>query len=226
VTGDIRSSAIEKSNRHFDSNMGNPCRTAATNCFCYTHFPPIRQLSRVKRGEYLLFVVESLSNEPNVSFQGEMQSPVVKTNCETHSWETANMSRLDSFIRRMHAQCACLDYAARLITSLPGNVLEFGLGNGRTFDHLRERLPTRDIYVFDQMLAAHAASVPDVDKLFLGDVVDTMPRAAALLGRKHFDSVELSSCPRAVGGRQLRLADPQGCERLTDRPHSRQNRKS
>ena len=93
------------------------------------------------------------------------------------------MSRLDSFIRRMHAQRACVDYAARLITALPGNVLEFGLGNGRTFDHLRERLPTRDIYVFDQKLAAHPASMPEADKLFLGDVVDTMPRAAALLGR-------------------------------------------
>jgi hypothetical protein len=83
----------------------------------------------------------------------------------------------------MRAQRACLDHTARLISALPGNVLEFGLGNGRTFDHLRERLPTRDIYVFDQTLAAHPGSMPNPDKLFLGNVVDTVPRAVALLGR-------------------------------------------
>lgn len=92
------------------------------------------------------------------------------------------MSRLDSFIRRMHAQRACLDHAARLIDALPGNVLEFGLGNGRTYDHLRERLPTRDIFAFDRQLAAHPTCRPAPDTLFVGDVLDTLPRAVVLLG--------------------------------------------
>jgi hypothetical protein len=82
----------------------------------------------------------------------------------------------------MHAQRTSLDYAARLIVNLPGNVLEFGLGNGRTYDHLRERLPTRDIFVFDRQLAAHPASVPSSERLFLGDVLETLPDAVAKLG--------------------------------------------
>ena len=48
------------------------------------------------------------------------------------------VSRLDSFIRRLEAQRACLDHAADLIRGRDGAVLELGLGNGRTYDHLRE----------------------------------------------------------------------------------------
>jgi S-adenosyl-L-methionine methyltransferase len=92
------------------------------------------------------------------------------------------MSRLDSFIRRMQAQRACLNYAIRLVGALPGNVLEFGLGNGRTYDHLRESLPARDIYVFDRELATHQSCIPPSDRLFLGDVLQTLPAAVARLG--------------------------------------------
>jgi hypothetical protein len=92
------------------------------------------------------------------------------------------MSRLDSFIRRMQAQRACLDNAIGLINGLPGNVLEFGLGNGRTYDHLRERLPTRDIFVFDRQLAAHPDCIPPADRLFFGEVLETLPQAIARLG--------------------------------------------
>jgi|SoiMetStandDraft_5_1073268.scaffolds.fasta_scaffold23536_2 S-adenosylmethionine-dependent methyltransferase len=92
------------------------------------------------------------------------------------------MSRLDSFIRRMQAQRACLDNATGLIHGLPGNVLEFGLGNGRTYDHLRERLPNRDIFVFDRQLAAHPDCIPPADRLFFGEVLETLPQAIARLG--------------------------------------------
>jgi S-adenosyl-L-methionine methyltransferase len=54
----------------------------------------------------------------------------------------------------MQAQRACLDCAARLISPLPRNVLEFGRGNGCTDDHLRLALPARDTYVFDRQLTA------------------------------------------------------------------------
>ena len=67
------------------------------------------------------------------------------------------MSRLDSVIRRLAAQRACLEAAARLIAELPGPVLEVGLGNGRTFDHLREILPGREIFALDRRIAAHLA---------------------------------------------------------------------
>src|SRR5689334_14758543 len=92
------------------------------------------------------------------------------------------MSRLDSFIRRLTAQRACLDEAVRLTANLPGNVLELGLGNGRTYDHLRCALRGRDIYVFDRRVAAHPDCIPSPDRLFLGDFLETLPSAARLLG--------------------------------------------
>jgi hypothetical protein len=91
------------------------------------------------------------------------------------------VSRLDSFIRRLAAQRDCLDHAARLVAGRPGVVLEVGLGNGRTYDHLRARLPGRDIYVFDRQIAAHPDCVPDAAHLFVGDFRETLPRAAAAL---------------------------------------------
>jgi len=92
------------------------------------------------------------------------------------------MSRLDSFIRRMQAQRLCLNHAAGLIRDLEGPVLELGLGNGRTYDHLRELLPDREIYVFDRRMKAHPSCIPSADRLFLGEVADTLPQAARRLG--------------------------------------------
>ena len=85
------------------------------------------------------------------------------------------MSRLDSFIRRLQAQRACLEMAAGLIDGVAGPVLEFGLGNGRTYDHLREVLPAREIYVFDRQIAAHPDCIPDDEHMFLGELHDTLP---------------------------------------------------
>jgi hypothetical protein len=89
------------------------------------------------------------------------------------------VSRLDSFIRRLHAQRACIDAAAETIAALDGPVFELGLGNGRTYDHLRERLAGREIFVFERQLAAHPACVPDQAHLFLGDIHETLPAAVA-----------------------------------------------
>jgi hypothetical protein len=94
------------------------------------------------------------------------------------------MSRLDSFIRRMGAQRDCLNRAARLIAELPGPVLEVGLGNGRTYDHLREILPDREIFVFDRRIAAHPDCIPDEAHMFLGDILETLPGAGARIGAK------------------------------------------
>ena len=87
------------------------------------------------------------------------------------------MSRLDSFIRRLEAQRACLDLAAQLIRELDGEVLELGLGNGRTYDHLRELFPDRKIYVCERKVAAHPDCVPPTELLLLGDMRETL-RAA------------------------------------------------
>jgi hypothetical protein len=87
------------------------------------------------------------------------------------------MSRLDSAIRRLQAQRACLDHVCGLIADLPGPVLEVGLGNGRTYDHLRQSLPGRPIYAFDRQVAAHPDCVPAAPFLLLGDFRDTLPAA-------------------------------------------------
>ena len=101
------------------------------------------------------------------------------------------MSRLDSFIRRLEAQRACLDHAADLIGSRDGVVLELGLGNGRTYDHIRGLFPGRDIYVCERRVAAHPDCVPPADRLILGDMRETLPAARAWLGERvalaHFD---------------------------------------
>ena len=89
------------------------------------------------------------------------------------------MSRLDSVIRRLEAQRACLEHAAALVGALPGPVLEFGLGQGRTYDHLRELLPEREIFVFEREVADGlngTAGLPDNGHLILGDVRTTLPQ--------------------------------------------------
>jgi hypothetical protein len=92
------------------------------------------------------------------------------------------MSRLESFIRRLEAQRDCLALAASLIADVPGPVLELGLGNGRTFDHLRQLLPGREIFVFDRRISAHADCVPDGRHLLLGELAETLPGALSRIG--------------------------------------------
>ena len=92
------------------------------------------------------------------------------------------MSRLDSFLRRLTAQRDCLNKAAELVAGLPGPVLEVGLGNGRTYDHLRAVLPGRAIFVFDRQVDAHPDCIPDAAHLLLGDFLETLPGAVARIG--------------------------------------------
>ncbi|MCP5373262.1 MAG: hypothetical protein H6907_16160 [Hyphomicrobiales bacterium] len=92
------------------------------------------------------------------------------------------MSRLDSFIRRVTAQRDCLNHVAGLVAAVPGPVLELGLGNGRTFDHLREIMPGREIFVFDRQVAAHPDCIPDDRHMVLGDIAETLPGGLARIG--------------------------------------------
>ena len=102
------------------------------------------------------------------------------------------MSRLDSFIHRLEAQRACLGLAAQMVCGLDGPVLELGLGNGRTYDHLRELFPERDIFVCERRVAAHPECIPPAELLLLGDMRETLPVARGRLeGRvalAHLDS--------------------------------------
>lgn len=92
------------------------------------------------------------------------------------------MSRLDSVICRLTAQRACLGYAIGRIASVPGAVLEIGLGSGRTYDHLRQRLPERAIFVFDRVIDAHPDCIPPKELMLLGELAETLDVARRRLG--------------------------------------------
>lgn len=127
------------------------------------------------------------------------------------------MSRLDSFIRRLVAQRDILNHVAKDLR-LPENgaVLELGLGNGRTFNHLREIFPGRRIVAFDRALGAHASSVPAEGNLILGEIRETAATfagtGAALVhvdigtGYEDRDTVTLTWLPQLVAA----LLAPQG----------------
>ena len=91
------------------------------------------------------------------------------------------VSRLDSFIRRLEAQRACLNATPAWIEGLAGPILELGLGNGRTYDHLRGFCtPTaRSSSSSDSPRRIPIAS-PTPAHLVLGDIRSTLPAA---LGR-------------------------------------------
>jgi hypothetical protein len=127
------------------------------------------------------------------------------------------VSRLDSFIRRLEAQRACLDRAAALIADLPGPVLEFGLGNGRSYDHLRARLPGRDIYVLDRHVAAHPDCIPPADRLLLGDFRNTAPAAARrFAGQAALIHADLGSGDEAASRALAELLRPDWLALLQD----------
>jgi hypothetical protein len=83
------------------------------------------------------------------------------------------MSRLESVIRRLTAQRDILDMICRDMPLPDGPVIELGLGNGRTYDHLREKLPGRRIIVFDRVNQAHRKSMPPERDLIIGEIHET-----------------------------------------------------
>jgi hypothetical protein len=57
------------------------------------------------------------------------------------------------------------------------------LGKGRTFDHLRHRLPGRAIFAFDRFRHAPPGYGPDETHFVAGEFRQTLPAAAERLGR-------------------------------------------
>jgi hypothetical protein len=92
------------------------------------------------------------------------------------------MTRLDLFIDRMVSQRACLDHAIAETKHMDGPVFELGLGNGRTYHHLREKVSGREIYVLERAVAAHPDSIPPEDLTILGDVRETLPQTVERFG--------------------------------------------
>ena len=83
------------------------------------------------------------------------------------------MSRLDSFIRRMSAQRAILNEIAAKLDEIPGPVLEFGYGSGRTYDHIRELMPRRRIVVFESAVHILPSIPARPADLVVGDIRET-----------------------------------------------------
>ncbi|MBA3519862.1 MAG: hypothetical protein H0T75_19990 [Rhizobiales bacterium] len=104
------------------------------------------------------------------------------------------MSRLDFMIARLTAQRSLLAEAARQIADQSGCVFELGLGSGRTFDHLRELLPEREIFAFDRAISAHPKSIPDGDHLILGEIRETLHFCGPRIpGKPAFIHIDLGS---------------------------------
>lgn len=100
------------------------------------------------------------------------------------------MSRLESMLRRLAAQRDGLNWAASRIADRPGDVVDLGLGNGRTYDHLRQILPDRRIWVIDRVLQCHPSCTPP-DSDFLQGEAEPMLRKLAATGARialaHYD---------------------------------------
>lgn len=100
------------------------------------------------------------------------------------------MSRLESMQRRLTAQIDGLNWAAREIAGMEGDVLELGLGNGRTYDHLRQVLPDRTIWVIDRVLQPHPSCVPPAETFLQGEaeeMMGEMARRGLRMALAHYD---------------------------------------
>jgi hypothetical protein len=75
-------------------------------------------------------------------------------------------------LRRFTAQRDGLNWAAELVAGLQGDGLDMGLGNGRTYDHMREIMPDRRIWVMDRVLQCHPSCVPPEQDFIMGEAED------------------------------------------------------
>jgi hypothetical protein len=120
------------------------------------------------------------------------------------------MSRLDSFIRRLTAQRDILNSIVDLVKQTEGPILEFGLGNGRTYDHLRSKFPDRRIIAFDWEVRSYSASTPPAENMVTGNIRDSgqafLGIGAALAhadigtGHDEIDAVTLTWLPQLMAG--------------------------
>ncbi|MEX0368723.1 MAG: class I SAM-dependent methyltransferase [Ruegeria sp.] len=100
------------------------------------------------------------------------------------------MSRLESMRRRLSAQIDGINWAAGQIAGMQGDVLEMGLGNGRTYDHLRQELPDRRIWVIDRILKCHPSCVPPDQDFLEGEAEPMLAHLAAgghVMALAHYD---------------------------------------
>jgi len=100
------------------------------------------------------------------------------------------MSRLDSMLRRFAAQRDGLNWAAEQTAGLTGDALDLGLGNGRTYDHMREIMPERRIWVVDRVLQCHPSCTPPDADFLQGEAEPMLQRlinTGAQIVMAHYD---------------------------------------
>ncbi|MFD1744961.1 class I SAM-dependent methyltransferase [Rhizobium helianthi] len=120
------------------------------------------------------------------------------------------MSRLDSFINRMSAQRDLLNHVRDDLAIPEGPIFEIGLGNGRTFSHLRENFPNRRVIAFDRKLASHNSATPDPQDFVEGEIRESgqafIGAGAALVhadigtGYDDKDAITMTWLPQMVAG--------------------------
>ena len=88
------------------------------------------------------------------------------------------MSRLDSHIHQKIAQRDSVNLVARWLAGRDGVIVEFGLGNGRSYSHLAERFPGNEIFCFDRLNKAHPRSRPPEDHVYLGELAEVLANPA------------------------------------------------
>jgi len=81
-------------------------------------------------------------------------------------------------MRRLSAQRDGLEWAAEQTRDMNGDALDMGLGNGRTYDHLREILDRR-IWVIDRVLQCHPSCVPPSQDFLEGEAEEMLQKLAA-----------------------------------------------
>jgi len=91
---------------------------------------------------------------------------------------------LTKMIARFTAQRACIDQAARELANIPSPVLDIGLGKARTYDRMRYVFPQREIYAFDLEIHCPEELTPPQERIFHGNVHETLPMARDRFGRK------------------------------------------
>jgi hypothetical protein len=70
------------------------------------------------------------------------------------------------------------------IKDYSGDIVELGLGSGRTYDHLRAKAPDRQIHAFDFEIAVHKVIEVDTDHVYLGSIMETFPKFCETQDRK------------------------------------------
>ena len=92
-------------------------------------------------------------------------------------------------MRRLAAQRDGLEWAAERTKDMAGDALDMGLGNGRTYDHMREILDRR-IWVIDRVLQCHPSCVPPKADFLEGEaeaMLDKMAETGAKIVLAHYD---------------------------------------